>query len=251
MVILATTAASRFAAFCIARMKPQSEWSSAKPEKDQIAKEETLGSIGTDEYAFPASKLEYAGTTVVKDTIKSTEDVVREMRTWLRTGIAPDGSRMMTDEASQWYQDFYQATITADTEHECLPEGSLVDYYYWTAPYLAHIGNIDLVMMHSQVNLRDGTHLPCDRLRESTKAMKNLYRIAEKRLAVDQSNRQAFLDEYMEGKHRGHPLRKEGLYTRYFWRPMHQRTIEEMKQQTPNRVSTAVYEAREEPPATS
>lgn len=230
------------------RSEPRMAWRepsrALKPE--ELAKEETLHSVKTEDVMFPASKIQYAGTGVVKETIKSTEEVVREMRTWLKTGIAPDGTRMMTDEASQWYQDFYQATVKADTEHECLPEGSLVDYYYWTAPYLAHIGNIDLVMMHSQVNLRDNTHLPCDRLREATKAMKNLERMADKRLAAEERDRQAFVDSAMEGSHRGHPLRKEGLYTKLFWRPIHQRTIEEMKNKVPQRVPTVVHEARRE-----
>ncbi|OEH79075.1 uncharacterized protein LOC34622215 [Cyclospora cayetanensis] len=230
-------------------MKPQGEWAFVKPDKEALAKEKTLESLQTEDVMFPAGKLEYAGTNVVKETIKATEDVVKEMRTWLKTGIAPDGTRMMTDEASQWYQDFYQATVQADAEHECLPEGSLVDYYYWNAPYLAHIGNINLVMMHSQVNLRDGTHLPCDRLRESTKAMKNLERMANKRLSAQLRDRNAFVDTAMGPAHRGHPLRKEGLYTRYFWSPLHQRTIEEMKGRFPERIPTVVHEAREHTPS--
>ncbi|KAL8453636.1 hypothetical protein Emed_000771 [Eimeria media] len=232
-------------------MKPQAEWAAEKPDKEALAKEETLRSFNTEDVMFPASKLEYAGTNVVKDTIKSTEEVVQEMRTWLKTGIAPDGTRMMTDEASQWYQDFYQGTLQADPEHECLPEASNVDYYYWTSPYLAHIGNIDLVMMHSQVNLRDNTHLPCDRLREATKSLKNLERKADKRYAAEARDRQAFVDSVLAEKHRGHPLRKEGIYTRYLWSPLHQRTIQEMKEKYPQRVPTIVHEAREASSASS
>lgn len=97
-----------------------------------------------------------------------------------------------------------------------------------------------------QVNLRDNTHLPCDRLREATKAMKNLERKADKRLAAEERDRQAFVDAAMDTRHRGHPLRKEGLHTRLFWRPLHQRTIEEMKDKVPQRIPTVVQEARTE-----
>lgn len=51
---------------------------------EELAKEETLHSVKTEDVMFPASQIQYAGTNVVKETIKSTEEVVREMRTWLR-----------------------------------------------------------------------------------------------------------------------------------------------------------------------
>ncbi|CDJ58885.1 hypothetical protein, conserved, partial [Eimeria maxima] len=82
-------------------MKPQAEWAAEKPDKAKLATEATMKSIKTSDVNFPASSVKYAGTNVVEGTVKSTEDVVREMRTWLKTGIAPDGTRMMTDEASQ------------------------------------------------------------------------------------------------------------------------------------------------------
>ncbi|KAL8434731.1 hypothetical protein ACSSS7_002976 [Eimeria intestinalis] len=95
------------------------------------------------------------------------------------------------------------------------------------------------------VNLRDNTHLPCDRLREATKSMKNLERMADKRYLAEARDRQAFVDSVMATKHRGHPLRKDGIYTRYLWTPLHQRTIAEMKERYPQRVPTIVHEARE------
>ncbi|CDJ40989.1 hypothetical protein, conserved [Eimeria tenella] len=234
-------------------MKPQSEWAAAAPDKDRTRRDPTLQSFPTS--AVNGPELQYAGTAVVKEVIKSTEEVVKEMRTWLKTGIAPDGTRMMTDEASQWYQDFYQATLRADKEHECLPEGSLVDYYYWKCPFLAHIGPLDLVMMHSQVNLRDGTHLPCDRLREATKNLKTLEGLARKRMEIERRQKETLLAAALQ-QHRGHPLRKEGFYTRYFWRPFHQHTIQQQQQQLqqqqqqqfdqqPERIPTVVREAEE------
>lgn len=205
-----------------------------------------MKNLQTRDVLFPASNIEYAGTQVVADTIKSTEEVVKEMRTWLKTGIAPDGTRMMTDEASQWYQDFYQATLQADPEHECLPEGSCVDYYYWTAPFLAHIGNMDLLMMHSQVNLRDDTHLPCDRLREATRLMKNLDVKAAKRLAAQERERQQLIEEMMHKRDRAHPLYKAGMYTKVFWEPLHQKTIRERQRaaEIPQKLPTVIHEAR-------
>ena len=96
-----------------------------------------------------------------------------------------------------------------------------------------------------QVILRDGTHLPCDRLREATKAMKNLQRMAEKRLEAEQREQRAFFDHAMGHDHRGHPLRKDGFYTKYLWRPLHQHTIEEMRERHPQRIPTAILEARD------
>ncbi|EPT29445.1 hypothetical protein TGME49_259630 [Toxoplasma gondii ME49] len=124
--------------------------------------------------------LRYAGTEVIWKTVKSPAEVIEEMRTWLKSGVAPDGTRMMTEEAWQWHQDYYQATIRSDRHRVCLPEGASVDFYYWQAPYVAHIGDMNLVMMHSQVNLSDGTHLPSDRLRADTVYSKQLRQLAEK-----------------------------------------------------------------------
>ncbi|CDJ46074.1 hypothetical protein, conserved [Eimeria brunetti] len=83
-------------------MKPQAEWAAEKPDLEKLAKEPTMQTIKTADVHFPASNIQYAGSSVVANTVKSTEEVVKEMRTWLKTGIAPDGTRMMTDEASQW-----------------------------------------------------------------------------------------------------------------------------------------------------
>lgn len=97
-----------------------------------------------------------------------------------------------------------------------------------------------------QVNLRDGTHLPCDRLREATKSMKNLNRLAEKRLSVQEREREEFIQQAVNAHNRGHPLRKDGLYTRYFWRPLHQHTVKEMEKLTAAKAEAAEAEAEPE-----
>lgn len=51
---------------------------------DQLAKEETLHSLKTEDVMLPASNINYAGTDVIRETVKSTEEVVKEMRTWLK-----------------------------------------------------------------------------------------------------------------------------------------------------------------------
>lgn len=83
-------------------------------------------------------------------------------------------------------------------------------------------------MSAPQVNLRDGTHMPCDRLRESTKMNKNLKNLAEQRLRKEKMRDEALVAKAMDPTaSRGHPLRKDGFYTKYLWKPFHQRTIEE------------------------
>lgn len=99
----------------------------------------------------------------------------------------------------------------------------MVDYHYWTCPYQAHIGDMNFVMMYPCVNFPDGTHLPADRLRQKTKKMKNLEALARKRAEVDRRNHEKELEELEKSlamQHRGHPLRREGIYTKYFWRPL-------------------------------
>lgn len=81
--------------------------------------------------------------------------------------------------------------------------------------------------------------------------MKNLQRMAEKRYEAEQRNRQALLDWTRGNNHRGHPLRKDGFYTKYLWRPLHQHTIEEMTEKYPKRIPTVVREARNEGSASS
>lgn len=198
-------------------MARQKSWQ-ADTKMDEILKQETLKHADTVQVIH--GPVTHAGTATIAATIKSTDEVVQEMKTWLRTGMTPDGTRMMTDESWQWYQDFYQGTISDDPEHESLPAGALVDYYYWTCPYLAHIGEMKFVMMHAQVNFEDGTHMPADRLRSKTKQYKNLELLARKRAELEARAHEKFVARALEpGAHRGHPLRKEGIFTRYFWRP--------------------------------
>lgn len=159
----------------------QSEWASnAVPSRGS---DEPLKSVATADLEGP--DLHYAGTAVIAKTVKSPEEVIEEMRTWLKTGVAPDGTRMMTKEAWQWYHDYYHGTLRSDMEHECLPENAALDYQYWKAPYLAHIGDMNLVMMYSKVSLPDGTHVPADRLRAETKHSRRVKQLAEKRVQVD------------------------------------------------------------------
>ncbi|PFH37958.1 hypothetical protein BESB_002990 [Besnoitia besnoiti] len=200
-------------------MAEQSEWA-RNPDASQTENELPLKSINTADIEGP--ELHYAGTNVIRETVKSPDEVIEEMRTWLKSGVAPDGTRMMTEEAWQWHQDYYQVTVRSDKHHECLPEGSGVDYYYWETPYLAHVGNMNLVMMHSQVNLPDGTHLPCDRLKAEALQSKRLRQLAEKRVEVQRREGEAFVREAMNPHaHMGAPFRKEGLYTKIMYRPFH------------------------------
>ncbi|CBZ52928.1 conserved hypothetical protein [Neospora caninum Liverpool] len=206
-------------------MAEQTEWARTA-EESTLEKEHSLETLKTADMEAPS--LQYAGTHVIKKTVKSPPEVIEEMRTWLKTGVAPDGTRMMTEEAWQWHQDYYQCTVRSDTHHECLPEGAGVDFYYWHAPYVAHIGDMNLVMMHSQVNLPDGTHLPSDRLRAETAQSKRLRQLAEKRTELEARRRDEFVRQAMDPHaHMGDQYRKEGLYTKLFYRGQAQEQKEE------------------------
>lgn len=181
-------------------MEPESKWK-AEVDWERLQREKTLKAVPTREITA-ADDVRRAPTAVIRQTVMSPEEAIDEMKTWLRTGVAPDGTRMMTEESWQWHQDYYQATIRADPGDEVLPQGSQVDYYYWTAPYLAHIGPMDLVMMHAQVNVEDGTHLPADRLRAETTFMKNLRLKAEKRAEVQQRLKEEFVREALARRQR-------------------------------------------------
>lgn len=173
--------------------KEQSEW--VLQSQPSSASEMGGGLQPAKTQDLEKSELKHVDTSVIKSTIKSTDEVIEEMRTWLRTGIAPDGCRMMTDEAWQWHQDYYHGTLGADIEHECLPEGSTLEYRYWETPFLSHVGNINLVMMHSQVEMPDGTFLPADRLRAQNLHSKRLQNLAKKRVEVELRERNRFVHE--------------------------------------------------------
>ncbi|PHJ24844.1 hypothetical protein CSUI_001310 [Cystoisospora suis] len=181
-------------------MAAQSEWAREPPARNMESML-SFASVRTEDLSGPP--LQYAGTTAVQETVKSTEEVIGEMRVWLKTGVAPDGTRMVMEESWQWPQDYYQATARADVNHECLPPQSAIDYYYWETPFLAHIGNINLVMMHSQVNMPDGTHCPADRLLYEKHHSRRLQRLAEKKTQVERREREEFLREVPASHHRG------------------------------------------------
>lgn len=123
--------------------------------------------------------VKHTDTAAIESNSISTEEAM-QMKTWLMTGITPDGTRMMTGESCQWYQDFYQGTLKDNLKKEAFPEGSLVDYSYWNCPYIGVLGEIKLVMMHAQVNCDYGTRMPADRFRAKTKAIQNFKNIVEK-----------------------------------------------------------------------
>merc|ERR1712176_1195555 len=194
---------------------------------DDVGEGSNIESFETEFDKWDPYAYNKATSTAIAATIKSTEEVVMEMKTWLRTGVAPDGSRMITNNAVKWNTDYYQVSQRG-VHDEGLPKDALVDYYYWSAPYLAHIGELNLIMMHSQVNLPDGTRQPCDRLAQTWARKKSLEEAA--RLRIERVNRQraAFVASAMDATaNRGHPLRKDGLYTKLFWNPMYKNVQEE------------------------
>lgn len=88
---------------------------------------------------------------------------VAEMKKFLKQGITKSGLRIMTTNDSEWYYDYYQATKSSSPPITELTEGTTIDYYYHSTPFETQIGNINLVMMYSQVNFPDGTFTPADR----------------------------------------------------------------------------------------
>lgn len=91
--------------------------------------------------------------------------VVHQMENFLKYGITDDGTKIMTTDNCTWYYDYYKSTKMPYPHHEKeLTENTTVDYYYYTSPFNTQIGNINLVMMHSQVNFEDGTYTPTDRV---------------------------------------------------------------------------------------
>lgn len=88
---------------------------------------------------------------------------VEEMKNFLKNGITKTGLRIMTTNDSEWFYDYYQATKSSVPPITELTEGTTIDYYYHSTPFETQIGNINLVMMCSQVNFPDGTFTPADR----------------------------------------------------------------------------------------
>ncbi|VWU51924.1 conserved protein, unknown function [Hepatocystis sp. ex Piliocolobus tephrosceles] len=94
----------------------------------------------------------------------SDEMVVNQMENYLKNGVADNGTKMLTKDTCSWYYDYYKTTKTSYPQGEKeLTENTTIDYYYYTSPYSTQIGDIDLLMMHSQVNFEDGTYAPADR----------------------------------------------------------------------------------------
>ncbi|CAD2099023.1 conserved Plasmodium protein, unknown function [Plasmodium vinckei brucechwatti] len=90
---------------------------------------------------------------------------VQQMEKFLKHGIADNGMRMMTTDTSSWLYDYYKTTKTPVPC--CVKEltpNTTIDYYYYTTPFHTQIGDINLTMMHSQVNFEDGTCTPADRI---------------------------------------------------------------------------------------
>ncbi|SCM23274.1 conserved Plasmodium protein, unknown function [Plasmodium chabaudi adami] len=90
---------------------------------------------------------------------------VQQMEKFLKHGIADNGMRMMTTDTSSWLYDYYKTTKTpAPCCVKELTPNTTIDYYYYTTPFQTQIGDINLTMMHSQVNFEDGTCTPADRV---------------------------------------------------------------------------------------
>lgn len=85
-----------------------------------------------------------------------------EMKRFLKEGIMADGLRMLKVEDCDWYYDYYQTTKTSNPPVKEL-KNATVDYYHYTTPFETQLGNINLVMMHSQLNFADNTFAPADR----------------------------------------------------------------------------------------
>ncbi|KYO01590.1 hypothetical protein PRSY57_0518000 [Plasmodium reichenowi] len=99
------------------------------------------------------------------DFLKSynAEYSVEQMKNFLKNGITENGVRILTTDKCSWLYDYYRITKTSDPCVKELTGNTTVDYYYYTTPFSTQIGNINLVMMHSQVNFGDGTCAPADR----------------------------------------------------------------------------------------
>ncbi|CDU19533.1 hypothetical protein YYC_00978 [Plasmodium yoelii 17X] len=90
---------------------------------------------------------------------------IQQMEKFLKHGIADNGMRMMTTDTSSWLYDYYKATKTPiPCDIKELTPNTTIDYYYYTTPFHTQIGDINLTMMHSQVNFEDGTCTPADRI---------------------------------------------------------------------------------------
>lgn len=85
-----------------------------------------------------------------------------QMKTFLKEGIMASGLRMMKVEDCDWYYDYYQGTKLSVPPVKELNNAS-VNYYYYTTPFQTQFGNMNLVMMHSQVNFDNNTYTPADR----------------------------------------------------------------------------------------
>ncbi|CRH00475.1 conserved Plasmodium protein, unknown function [Plasmodium relictum] len=93
----------------------------------------------------------------------SNEYSVEQMKKFLKYGITENGIRIMTTDTCSWYYDYYKITKRSTPHLKEFTDGATVDYYYYTTPFPTQMGNINLVMMHSQVNFGDETHTPSDR----------------------------------------------------------------------------------------
>ncbi|CAA9988650.1 conserved Plasmodium protein, unknown function [Plasmodium knowlesi strain H] len=94
----------------------------------------------------------------------SDQYTVQQMERFLKHGISDNGMRMLTTDTCTWVYDYYKTTKTSTPNLKELTPGTTVDYYYYSTPFRTQIGDIDLVMMHSQVNFEDGTAAPADRV---------------------------------------------------------------------------------------
>ncbi|GAB66879.1 hypothetical protein PCYB_102290 [Plasmodium cynomolgi strain B] len=93
----------------------------------------------------------------------SDEYTIQQMEKFLKYGISDNGMRMLTTDTCTWVYDYYKTTKTSTPNLKEFTPGTTVDYYYYSTPFRTQIGNINLVMMHSQVNFGDGTAAPADR----------------------------------------------------------------------------------------
>ncbi|ANQ08763.1 Uncharacterized protein PCOAH_00029740 [Plasmodium coatneyi] len=94
----------------------------------------------------------------------SDQYTVQQMERFLKHGISDNGMRMLTTDTCSWVYDYYKTTKTSTPNLKELTPGTTVDYYYYSTPFRTQIGNINLLMMHSQVNFEDGTCAPADRV---------------------------------------------------------------------------------------
>ncbi|EUD68310.1 hypothetical protein C922_01330 [Plasmodium inui San Antonio 1] len=92
------------------------------------------------------------------------EYTIQKMERFLKHGISDNGMRMLTTDTCTWVYDYYKTTKTSSPNLKEFTPGTTVDYYYYSTPFRTQIGNINLVMMHSQVNFEDGTVAPADRV---------------------------------------------------------------------------------------